>query len=140
MVATTISALTYYNDRARTEEIAKYGAVQLLELSRLEPGSVLVAHVVDDAAGFCISRYDDGLVWLSWFGVHQLYRRRGIGEALLRSLAATLPSRRAHKVWCDTRTENVPSQRLLRKVGFEKTAHFRDHWYGQDFFIWEWQP
>lgn len=139
-VAATISGLSYYNDRAKTEEIAKYGPAQLVELSQADPDSVLVAYSEEHPSGFCISRYDDGLVWLSWFGVEPQYRGRGIGEALLRALGGTLGSRRAHKIWCDTRTENIGSQRVLQRFGFVRTGHFTNHWYGQDFFIWEWRP
>jgi ribosomal protein S18 acetylase RimI-like enzyme len=140
LVAATIGGLNYYNDRAQTEEIAKYSPGHLVELSAEDPDSVLLAYSGGRPAGFCISRYDDGLVWLSWFGVEPRCRGRGIGESLLRALAGTLSARRAHKIWCDTRTENIGSQRVLQRVGFVRTGHFTNHWYGQDFFIWEWLP
>jgi ribosomal protein S18 acetylase RimI-like enzyme len=140
LVASTINSLTYYNDRARAEETAKYGPTQLVECVQGDPDSVIVAYCGSCPVGFCISKYDDGLIWLSWFGVHKDYRRHGIGTDLLHALARTLASRRAHKVWCDTRTENIPSQRLLTKIGFVKIGSLANHWYGQDFFLWEWRP
>jgi len=140
LISATISSLSYYNDRAKAEEIAKYGTRELTEYSNADPDSVLVAYCNNRPVGFCISKYDDGLIWLSWFGVHKDYRHRGIGEILIRTLAGSLDRRRAHKIWCDTRTDNIQSQRLLRKMGFVKIAQLLNHWYGQDFFLWEWQP
>lgn len=140
LVADVIQPLEYYNERARSEEIAKYGPTQLQAMSKEDPDSVLVARSGNSVAGFCLSRYDDGLVWLSWFGVAPDFRENGVGEALLRALASTLSRRRAHKVWCDTRTSNVRSQRLLQRVGFVQLAELKNHWYGQDFFLWEWYP
>ncbi|MGD0625691.1 MAG: GNAT family N-acetyltransferase [Thermodesulfobacteriota bacterium] len=140
LIADIISSLTYYNDRARSEEVAKYGPGQLVVRCQADPDSVLVAHQGNHPVGFCISRYDDGLIWIEWFGVKKEHRHRGIGGELLRALATTLGRRRAHKIWCDTRTENLPSQSVLTRVGFVRVAHLVNHWYGQDFFIWQWQP
>jgi len=140
LIADIISSLTYYNDRARTEEVAKYGRRQLVARWQADPDSVLVARKGNHPVGFCISRYDDGLIWVEWFGVQKEHRCCGIGGELLRTLATTLARRRAHKIWCDTRTENLLSQSVLTRLGFVRTGHFVNHWYGQDFFIWQWQP
>lgn len=140
LVAATIQPLEYYNERAKIEETAKYAPDRLLALVREEADAVLVARLDGRIVGYCISRYDDGLVWLSWFGVDADQRGRGIGQTLLHAVAETLPSRRAHKMWCDTRTDNVKSQRVLTRFGFSKIGHVRNHWYGQDFYLWEWAP
>jgi ribosomal protein S18 acetylase RimI-like enzyme len=135
-----ISGLTYYNERARHEECAKHGARELLAIAAEDPFAILVARVAGDVAGFCITRYDDGLIWVSWFGVLPSHRRKGIGERLLREVAHTMSQRRAHKVWCDTRTANETAKGVLRRVGFEELVTLTNHWYGQDFILWEWYP
>lgn len=102
--------------------------------------SVLVARRSAEVVGFLISRQDDGLRWLSWFGVARTARGAGVGNALLRALGDVARREGTHKVWCDSRTENDISARVLVKAGFTRIATFENHWYGQDFHIWEWYP
>jgi RimJ/RimL family protein N-acetyltransferase len=137
LVASVIQPLTYYNARARNEEIAKYSSVNLQAMIAEDPDSVLIAVVNNEPAGFCISKYDDGLIWLSWFGTTERFKRKGIGKNLLRALENTVGTRRAHKIWCDTRTDNLASQSVLKEAGFTRVGHFTNHWYGHDYFIWE---
>lgn len=136
----TIQPLTYYNARARRAELAKYTAAGLRALLAEDPQAVLVAHEDAGLVGFCVSRFDDGTVWLSWFGTTARARGRGVGASLLAALAATLPSRHAHKIWCDSRTDNVESRSVLERAGFRRIATLTNHWFGQDFFLWEWVP
>lgn len=135
-----IEPLGYYNARARSEELAKYQPDELKAAIDDDPLSVLLARDQERVVGFCVSKYDDGVIWLSWFGAEAESRGKGVGCALLEALAATLEARRAHKVWCDTRTENVESEGVLKRMGFRKLVELRNHWYGQDFFLWEWYP
>jgi ribosomal protein S18 acetylase RimI-like enzyme len=99
-----------------------------------------VARTHDTIVGFCISSYDAGLIWLAWFGVLPAARGQGIGGRLLAALSQTMTVRRAHKIWCDTRTANDKAQRVLEAFGFREIAQLRNHWYGQDFLLWEWPP
>lgn len=136
----TIQPLRYYNERARRAELAKYPAHALRALVAEDPQAVLVARNDSGLTGFCVSRFDDGTIWLSWFGTDARARGRGVGASLLAALALTLRSRHAHKIWCDTRTDNTPSQSVLARAGFRRIATLTNHWYGQDFFLWEWYP
>ena len=149
LMRATIEPLTYYNDQARRSEIAKYDAAALRALAAGDPQAVLVArdntrdNTRDDTGddtdiiGFCVSRYDDGTIWLSWFGTATRARGRGVGAALLAALAQTLPSRNAHKIWCDSRTDNTESRSALERAGFRRIATLTNHWFGQDYFLWE---
>ncbi|MFA6167995.1 MAG: GNAT family N-acetyltransferase [Gemmatimonadaceae bacterium] len=136
----TIQPLSFYNARARRAELARYTADGLRALVAEDAQSVLVARDGDALVGFCVSRFDDGTVWLSWFGTAERARGRGIGAALLAALAETLPSRHAHKIWCDSRVENTRSASVLERAGFRRIATLKNHWYGQDYFLWEWYP
>jgi ribosomal protein S18 acetylase RimI-like enzyme len=140
IVRSIIPTLHYYNERAKQEEVAKYSEGELRGMSREDPASILVARIGGRVVGFCLSRYDDGLIWLSWFGVVPGNRKQGLGRALLDALAATLHERKAHKIWCDTRTDNVRSQQVLEAAGFKRITQIANHWYGQDFILWEWYP
>ena len=94
----------------------------------------------DAIVGFCVSQYDDGLLWLTWFGVSPVHHGTGLGTRLLDSVKMSLSERRAHKVWCDTRASNEPSARALTRSGFTRVAELKNHWYVQDYYIWEWSP
>ncbi|MFL6388732.1 MAG: GNAT family N-acetyltransferase [Terriglobales bacterium] len=132
-----VTALPYYNELAKTTELAKYSPQALRDATSMDPDSVLVARIESDLVGFCLSRNDDGLIWLSWFGVHADHRRKGIGAALVEKLEATVRKGRSHKIWCDCRTENEASKILLSKHGYQQLCVARNHWYGQDFILWE---
>ena len=136
----TIQALTYYNERAIRAELEKFDATALRTLLEGDPLALLVARDDSGLIGFCVSRFDDGTIWLSWFGTAAHARGRGVGAALLAALAKTLPSRHAHKIWCDSRTDNVESMATLERAGYRRIVTLTNHWYGQDYYLWEWYP
>ena len=136
----TIRPLAYYNERAIHAELRKYSADGLRALIADDPEAALVARDAGGLAGFCVSRFDDGTIWLSWFGTAARARSRGIGSSLLAALARTLPSRQAHKIWCDSRVDNTESKSVLERAGFRRVATLTNHWYGQDYYLWEWFP
>jgi ribosomal protein S18 acetylase RimI-like enzyme len=137
LVAGVIRPLEYYSEAARRAEIAKYSAEGLQTAITEEPDSVLIAKIDGVIVGFCISRYDDGLIWLSWFGTVPSCRRRGVVQALVAALEHSLKGRGAHKVWCDCRTTNEAARRLLTKLGFTPITTVVNHWYGHDYILWE---
>lgn len=132
-----VTSLPYYNEVAKKSEIAKYSSTSLCAAVLENPNSVLVARDGGEIAGFCFSKDDDGIIWLSWFGVHSSYRRRGIGLALLRKLEEIAKDEHIHKIWCDCRTENEASKAVLSSFGYVELVTVRNHWYGQDFILWE---
>lgn len=136
----TIAPLVYYNERAIAAELSKYTAEKLRTMAGEDPRAILVARDGDGLSGFCISRFDDGTVWLAWFGTAVRARGRGVGSALLGALAGTLPSRNAHKIWCDSRVDNVESKSVLERAGYRRITTLVNHWFGQDYYLWEWLP
>ena len=132
-----LTSLPYYNEQAKASELVKYKPSLLRDSAEEDPDSILVARDADQIVGFCFNRNDDGVIWLSWFGVHPDYRRMGIGSALLRKLESTVREGRSHKIWCDCRTENEVSKCTLAKEGYTQLFTLLNHWYGQDFIIWE---
>src|SRR6266404_3727292 len=137
LIRQLISTLSYYNDRARREESLKYVPAKLRAMTREDRDSVLLARYDKRTVGFCLSRYDDGVIWLSWFGVLQDWRGHGVGAKLLKALEKTVIARKCHKIWCDTRVSNHISQLALRQAGYTRIAKLRYHWYGQDFYLWQ---
>lgn len=132
-----IAALPYYNHAAKTAEIGRYTAAYLRASIRDDPDAVLVAVNNEQCVGFCVSRPDDGTIWLSWFGTHPDWRGMGLGQRLLHALENTVRTKNIHKIWCDSRTENVPSRAALARAGFREICTIPNHWYGQDFVLLE---
>lgn len=132
-----VAVLPYYNAMAKEVEMAKYSANGLLKSIEDDPSSVLIARLEGNVIGICISRLDDTLIWLSWFAVDPRFRRLGVGASLIRALEQCTRVKGLHKIWCDCRTNNGPSKNLLINGGFEPLCTIRDHWYRQDFILWE---
>jgi GNAT superfamily N-acetyltransferase len=132
-----VDALPYYNERAKASETAKYAADRLRRHALADPGSALVARLDDGLVGFVINNLDDETIWLSWFGVNPAFRRRGVGSCLLQALDQRARTLGMHKIWCDCRTENVESKLTLTQNGFRQICTIPDHWYRQDFILWE---
>jgi ribosomal protein S18 acetylase RimI-like enzyme len=130
-------ALPYYNDRARAAELAKYSAAGLKKLVEHDPSAVLIAKVGTDLVGYCLSSHDDSLIWMAWIAVHPDYRRMKIASRLIRTLEARAQSLGSHKIWCDCRTENELSKLTLNHNGFRPICTIPNHWFGQDFILWE---
>ncbi len=137
LFAKIVLSLPYYNESARRSEISKYSPSRLEQMIAADPDAVHVATVNTRIVGFCFSNIDDGLIWLSWFGVAPEYRRCGIGTALLSALDERARRSGAHKIWCDCRPNNVASRVTLAAFGYREICTLVQHWYGQDFLLWE---
>lgn len=137
LFAGVLAELPYYNEKAKRSEGAKYTAERLREAIRSRPDAVLVARSEGEIVGFCFSNEDDGVIWLSWFGVHPTARLHGAGTTILRALEDRAISSGFRKIWCDCRTTNTGSKVTLTSFGFEPLCTIRNHWYGQDFILWE---
>jgi ribosomal protein S18 acetylase RimI-like enzyme len=138
LFAGILREIPYYNALAKDGEAKKYTTTTLSRKISEDPHSVLVAKDPDGkVVGFGFSHLDDYTVWIDWLGVDSTSRNSGVGAAILGETLRTAPERRAHKVWCDTRTTNEPSKNLLHKMGFARLVEIKNHWYGQDFILWE---
>jgi ribosomal protein S18 acetylase RimI-like enzyme len=137
MIQSVITGLDFYNERARATEIGIYTAEYLLAALADDPDAVLVAEQGSALAGFCVSRYDDDLIWLSWFGAAPGSVRLGIGSALLLELHTRRHAAGVHKIWCDSRTDNHASRSCLARAGYTEICMIRDHWYRQDYVLLE---
>lgn len=132
-----IAGIPYYNELAKQHEIQRYNEAALALKIEEDPHAVLLACNGNHIAGFCISRFDDYTIWLEWFGVADDYRGQGLTRQMLQQLETTLAARSCHKIWCDCRTSNQAAIHLLISAGYSQIATVKNHWYGQDFILWE---
>lgn len=132
-----LDELPFYNRAAKQNELKKHRPSNLRKA--LEEGAMsgVIARRGKRVLGFCFLKDDDGTVWLSWIGVHRDFRRDGVAAALMAAIERYAISIRAHKIWCDSRTNNTPSIKMLQQAGYRKICTISNHWYRQDFFLWE---
>jgi RimJ/RimL family protein N-acetyltransferase len=130
-------ALPDYNGRAKRRELAKHCPNHLRDIIEFDPDAVLVARVTESIGGFCFSEIDDGPIWMSWFGVRTEFRGQGIGNALIAAVVERARRANSKKVWCDCRTTNVWSKRILTRQGFRQLCTIERHWHDQDYILWE---
>jgi ribosomal protein S18 acetylase RimI-like enzyme len=138
LFARILREIPYYNALAKDGEAKRYTAATLARKLSEDPCSVLVAKdLTGKIVAFSFNHFDDYTIWVDWLGVDITARQSGIGATILRRTLQTATERRAHKVWCDTRATNEPSKNLLQKLGFTRLVEIKNHWYGQDFILWE---
>lgn len=132
-----VAGIPYYNRLSKRSESEKWSLEVLRAKLRGDAYSILVAHDENEILGFAFTRFDDYLIWIEWFGVDPASRRSGVGSALVQEVVRTAPERKAHKVWCDTRSNNTPAKSTFRKNGFRELVLLKNHWYGEDYILWE---
>ncbi|MCJ9671595.1 MULTISPECIES: N-acetyltransferase [unclassified Neorhizobium] len=136
----TILSTDIYDARARRAEAEKYSAKYLEELAGKDEHSIILSWDGDRISGFLITRPDDDILWLCWFGVFPRYRGKGIGEALIRDMLERARQRGVHKIWCDTRASNRYSIAIMQRNGFKNLCELKNHWFNQDYLLWETFP
>jgi len=132
-----VAPLDIYSPAAREAEINKYALSELEYRFAKEPDFITIAAVDGKPCGFSISRDETGPVWLEWYGVTEFARKHGVGRLIIEHLISESRMRGSTRVWCDTRTNNIPSMALFESLGFRKLCELPNHWHGQDFFLWE---
>jgi RimJ/RimL family protein N-acetyltransferase len=135
LLKNAILASPFYSPPAKSEEITGLTAQKLLAMS---PHDVLIAVENNVVLGVLVSSTEEaGLLWLSWCVVSPDARGRGVAGALIEAFHSGAASRGVHKTWCDSRTGNTASARMLEKAGYKVVATLNQHWYGLDYLIWE---
>ncbi len=129
--------LSLYQTILAKSELEKYTEIQLVDKIREDPYSVIVYQERDQIKAFCFSRFDDYLIWLEWFGIKKELRSKGISKIIIEKLIESAKERGCHKIWCDCRTDNIVSIKSLLSNGFFPITTISNHWYGQDFLLFQ---
>lgn len=97
-----------------------------------DPALWTLAWAGDELAGFALAYFqhgaDETLGWVGTLGVRERWRRRGLGEALLRTAFAKLADRGLRRVGLGVDAENVTGAlRLYERAGMRKVGQ-SDNW------------
>ena len=135
-----VEPLEIYRREAREYELNLYTEQHFSEIIKGDEDAVWIASLEDIPVGFSITERDCDLWWLSWFGVTEQGRGHRIGHKLVANVIDVARSRNTPKVWCDTRAHNSRSISILLEIGFEKICVLPNHWYGEDYILWQMRP
>lgn len=136
LFARVVEPLDIYSQAARSDEIQKFSQAEIQRRIAEDAHAISLAFVNDTLAGFAITEDQRGPIWIHWYGVNPDCRGQGVGRAILQHMIASAPERGGTRIWCDTRTANVGSIALLKELGFEQLCELKNHWHGQDFYLW----
>lgn len=79
-------------------------------------------------AGFAMLRHSVDEVELITIAVDKKWRRKGVGEALLKAVFADLMTTAAKKMFLEVAEDNAAAVRLYRKFGFAKVGERRGYY------------
>ncbi|MFA6296137.1 MAG: GNAT family N-acetyltransferase [Patescibacteria group bacterium] len=131
--------LSYYSDIAKKNYAKSFEVKEIQNKIKNENKLFLSAKNNNKIVGFMYGFFDNtGLFWIEWIGINEENRRKGIGNEILKFLINYLKeSKKVHKIVCDIRTSNLPSQKFFAKNKFNKIALLKNFWHKEDFEIWE---
>jgi len=120
------------------------GAAAFNGLASPDRGLLFYARVGDRLAGYArLDRGRDDAVQLGVVAltVLEAYRRKGLGEALMRALLGAAADAGLREVWLSVRSDNAPAIGLYRKLGFRFDANRpAGQWVGPDEVTMVWLP
>lgn len=95
-------------------------------LRSLEPGGipriVLIVDQREQIAGFIVMRCID-IEWeLENIAVAQVFRRQGLGRALIQNAFALAREQKASRMFLEVRESNQPARSLYSQLGFRETG------------------
>ena len=88
--------------------------------NQIKSGACYIAVIDTNVVAYAVLNYkfyDNG--WIEMLYVHPRFRRQGIGSALIRHL---INACRTPKLFTSTNQSNVPMQRLLATLGFDRSG------------------
>ena len=127
----------YYSKSAIKEELKRFSGDNLRKEFKDKDNLYIIAKEAHNIVGARNGYYEAGMFWSDWDVVHPLWRRRGVSTALMTFLEKKLKKEGIHKIWCDSRTTNKESIAALISLGFNKITTIKNHWYNQDFILWQ---
>lgn len=140
-MSTTIAAHPRLSAEARAYNTWAVGSSRLEQLLRLEDDCLLVAEVDGRIEGAVLfSRDTGGVLYLCWICVHPQARSKRIGPLLLKTGLEDAIARGYRSVWGMVLAENRSVHRYLARLGCKRVGLLENHWFGQDYVLWQYLP
>ncbi len=127
----------YSNEACRVWEHF-YTPARLKKSLRDKNWLCLIAKDKNKIIGFAnIFQIYGGVARSDWTLVHPDYRHHGVGHALMAAKFKECKKLGCHKIETDSIVGNEFGKRLLEETGWKKIANLKNHWFGQDYYLWE---
>ena len=137
LIQKIIDKTFYYSKLARKKEVERFSPAIVQKELKDKSSLFLVAKDKRKIIGVLNGYYEAGMFWIDWIVVDFKFRRNKIAESLVNYLEKKLKKEKIHKIWCDCRTVNKESIALLKKLEFKRIIKIKEHWYKQDFYLWQ---
>lgn len=135
-----INSMEFYNHMFRNYELGLYTEQRFSETISEDADAIWLAYLDDIPVGLSVVQPDCDLWWFSWIGVTRAGRGHRLGYLLTANILECARLRGIQKISCATRSENSRSISILRELGFEKVCDLDNHWFGQDYLLWQIKP
>lgn len=86
----------------------------------------MVAEHHERVVGFMIYELHRNRLHILNFAVHPDFRRRHVGEQMVRKLVSKLSPQRRNKIMLEVRETNLPAQLFFRDMGFKAVSLLKD--------------
>jgi ribosomal-protein-alanine N-acetyltransferase len=110
----------YEIDQACYEPEIAYSRRELRRYLRFPGAECVVAETDETISGFCISTLEDNLGYIITMDVLGLFRRKGVGTALLGEVESRLAAKHVEAVFLETATDNQPGIAFWTRHGYGK--------------------
>ena len=140
LVHETIFNLPTYSRRGAEEQIKVYTIPNLLEHIK-NPDRLSIVAIEDGCVvGFLFGVIErlstDNIFYLEWNGVTPSYRKMGIMQTMWDAMELWVRVQKLDGILVDTLTNNQKMIKFLQKNQMSIWVEMKNHWYGQDFFLW----
>lgn len=137
LMATVIAAQENYTPEAREVHVRANSQAHLMARIRHSPALLLVAEVDGGIAGAATFDISGGVLFVPWICVAESARHLRIGPALYDAAFAQGRERGCHKASGVSLTSNRGVLRYLKRIGGNQVGLLKNHWFGQDYLMWD---
>ena len=140
LVHETIFNLPSYTRRGMEDQIKIYTIPNLLEHIKNPDRLSIIAIQNGKVIGFLfgvIERLSNANVfYLEWNGVSPQHRNAGVMQTMWDTMEVWVKDKKLDGILVDTLTTNSKMINFLQKNKMKVWSEMKNHWYGQDFFLW----
>lgn len=140
LVYETIFSLPTYPRAGSEEQIRTFTPDRLKEHiknpDRLNTIVIDNGNVVGFLFGVIERLSNANIFYLEWNGITPLYRNKGIMQSMWNRMDMWSRDKGLEGILVDTLTNNQKMIRFLQKNNMNIWVELKNHWYGQDYFLW----